>query len=169
MQKSRAGFTLIELLIAITIITIIGAVGLGSYNRSVARTRDAKRVTELKAIQHAMELYYNDNDRYPREAAPDSANGLVGEGAGLDALLEPAYMVDVPHDPRGPGNADFRYYYDGNQACSGGPDTRIAVIFARTMEVVDGNADDICPGGWGGEGGAGSTEAWHIYIGPSDD
>lgn len=66
-KHNRKGFTLIELLIVIAIIgvlTTIAVVALGSARR---KARDAKRVADVKAIQNALELYYQESNGYPAE------------------------------------------------------------------------------------------------------
>lgn len=163
MKLISKGFTLIELLVVVAIIGLLSSVALASLNTAREKSRDARRMSDLRQIQRAMEFYYDDNGHYPREG--DGANGIIGEGAGLDTMLDPYFSV-VPHDPLGPGSASYIYYYDGRQSC-GGRDP-IAVIFARTMESVPTNRSDFCSS-WGGEGGAGGENAWHIVIGPSPD
>lgn len=55
------GFTIIELMVAITILAIISSVGFISYSSAQAGARDAKRKQDLKAIQTALNLYYQVN------------------------------------------------------------------------------------------------------------
>jgi general secretion pathway protein G len=54
----KRGFTLIELLVAMTIIGLLSSVGLGMFNESQKKARDARRMTDLREIQTAMEQYY---------------------------------------------------------------------------------------------------------------
>jgi type II secretion system protein G len=162
-SSTQRGFTLIELLVAIAIIGLLSSVVLASLSAAREKSRDARRMSDLRQIQRAMEFYYDDNGYYPREG--DGANGLIGEGAGLDTMLAP-YLSVIPHDPLGPGSGTYNYYYDGRQSCGGREP--IAVIFARNMETTPTNRSDFCSS-WGGEGGAGTANAWHIVIGPSDD
>ncbi len=162
MNKQR-GFTLLELIVVITIIGLLVSVILASLSVEKAKSRDARRLSDLNQIRIAIELYSNDKGHLPRESA-DSANGRVGEGGGLDTLLAP-YMSVVPMDPLGPGNANYYYYYDGRQLCGGS--TFIAVLFARKMESYKSNYTDTCTS-WGGEGGAGQPGSRHVYLGESD-
>lgn len=59
------GFTLIELLIAISIIAILSTVGFTVYTQGQILARDAKRKADLKQIQTALNLYYQDFKSYP--------------------------------------------------------------------------------------------------------
>lgn len=56
-DKNKKGFTLIELLVVIAVISILTAVVLVSLSNARSRTRDTRRVTDLKALQTALELY----------------------------------------------------------------------------------------------------------------
>ena len=64
-QRTNRGFTLIELLVVIAIIGILSSVVLSSLNSARGKARDAKRKSELKQLQTALELYYSDNSAYP--------------------------------------------------------------------------------------------------------
>lgn len=126
MQRKKArktGFTLIELLIAITIIGILVAVGLGSFGSAQKKARDAKRKTDLESIARALELYYNDFGSYP---VVDSGTGRI-LGCGTTAAPTSCswggsftkdgiqYMVELPDDPSGDywyvsGGASYQLY-----------------------------------------------------------
>ncbi|TSC78674.1 MAG: putative General secretion pathway protein GspG [Parcubacteria group bacterium Gr01-1014_33] len=79
------GFTLIELLVVIAIIGILASVVLASLNNARRKSRDARRISDMKQIQLALELYYD------------------GVGAGgyssLVATLVPTYLPVEPKDP----------------------------------------------------------------------
>ena len=53
----KKGFTLIELLVVIAIIGILASVVLASLNSARKKSRDARRVADIKQIQLALELY----------------------------------------------------------------------------------------------------------------
>ena len=93
MKKTSPGFTLIELLVVIAIIALLASIILASLNTARSKSRDARRVADLKEIQLALELYYNDNGKYPTS---------------LSLLPTGNYISVVPTDP---GSA-LGYAYD---------------------------------------------------------
>ncbi|MEI7620268.1 MAG: FISUMP domain-containing protein [Candidatus Falkowbacteria bacterium] len=64
-KKSSKAFTLIELLVVIAIIGILATVSVLALSNARAKARDAKRAGDVKQVQTALELFFNDNNRYP--------------------------------------------------------------------------------------------------------
>ena len=62
--KKRA-FTLIELLVVIAIIGILATLAVVALQQARSRARDSKRMADMKQLQTAMELFFNENGRYP--------------------------------------------------------------------------------------------------------
>lgn len=93
-RNTKKGFTLIELLVVIAIIGILSSVVLASLNSAREKSRDAKRVSDVKQIQLALELYFDAKGEYP------------------DALskLAPAYIPQVPKDPLANAAYPFNAY-----------------------------------------------------------
>jgi prepilin-type N-terminal cleavage/methylation domain-containing protein len=78
--KNRA-FTLIELLVVIAIIGLLASVVLASLQSARASGRDATRVSAVKELQKALELYRNTNrGNYPCAIAAASCS-IVGAGS----------------------------------------------------------------------------------------
>jgi type II secretion system protein G len=67
MTQSR-GFTLIELLVVIAIIGLLSAIVLASLNTARTKAQDAARISDVKSLETAMELYYSANNGYPTSA-----------------------------------------------------------------------------------------------------
>jgi prepilin-type N-terminal cleavage/methylation domain-containing protein len=84
-KKLQGGFTLIELLVVIAIIGILSSVVLASLNSARVKSRDARRLADVKQIQLALELY------------ADSNSGLY---PATTASLAPTYIPTVPADPQ---------------------------------------------------------------------
>lgn len=104
-EKRKSGFTLIEILIAISIISIISAIGMVSYSQSQLLARDAKRKQDLRAIAVALEIYKQANPTYPVTSGACCTTGsLVSSSAGDPWVtgLSTSYINSVPRDPRVP-------------------------------------------------------------------
>jgi len=76
LRRDREGFTLIELLVVIAIIGILSTLAVVALNSARQRSRDAKRVSDVRQIQTALELGYSENNVYPTQAtAADLGSG----------------------------------------------------------------------------------------------
>ncbi|MFH1611761.1 MAG: type II secretion system protein [bacterium] len=148
-NKKQKGFTLIELLVVIAIIGLLASIVLVSVNSVRAKARDARRVSDMRQIQLALDLYYDDNNgNYPQE---NSSNGSWEDstedgGDFIDALLDNNYMSKVPIDPV--NNSTYRYSYyvypagsDGCASASG----EFYVLGVRNTET-SGNPHPDSPG-----------------------
>jgi prepilin-type N-terminal cleavage/methylation domain-containing protein len=87
-QKLQA-FTLIELLVVISIIGILAALLLANFAGIRDRADDAKNKNNLKQVQTALRMMYNDSQSYPDVAAGTACSGL-GLGTNVNASDIPA-------------------------------------------------------------------------------
>ncbi len=71
----KKGFTLIELLVVIAIIGLLSTLAVVSLGSARQKAADAKRISDLKAIQTAMEMVKNNADP---ELATNSTTTLGG-------------------------------------------------------------------------------------------
>jgi prepilin-type N-terminal cleavage/methylation domain-containing protein len=108
LAKRRSGFTLIELLIAVSIISIISAIGFATYSTAQVFARDTKRKTDLHSISAALQLYYRDNKRYPYSEWFNSTR----TPSPWIAELNQNYINVLPTDPKNTGcnNNTFDLY-----------------------------------------------------------
>lgn len=96
------GFTLIELLVVIAIIGVLASIVLASLNSARRKSRDARRITDLKQIQLALELYFDAQSPPQYPAATDPASTCTATLAnGLEVLATGGYIPQIPRDPQG--------------------------------------------------------------------
>lgn len=96
----KKGFTLIELLVVISLIGILATLVIANMNSARERARDAQRKSDLRNIQTALRLYYNDNSAYPQSSSGNilGCNGACTWGATWTANGV-TYMNILPDDP----------------------------------------------------------------------
>ncbi len=110
--KMKKGFTLIELLVVISIIGLLSSVVLGTVGTARAKARDAKRVSDMRQVQLALELYRDANGTYPtgssggnRENSCDTGTGtntMIGKwDSALSVLVTQKFLPELPEDPTG--------------------------------------------------------------------
>jgi type II secretion system protein G len=112
-MKTKRGFTLIELLVVIAIIGLLSSVVLASLNGARKKGRDARRLSDLKQLQTALELYYSDHTAYPIAGSQSSVTSALTD-------LVPTYISSISNDPLGGSyNYVYRSTADGGFYCLG--------------------------------------------------
>jgi len=89
--RKQKGFTLIELLVVIAIIGILATIVMVSLNTARAKARDARRISDVRQLQLALQMYYDSIGSYPTALS----------------LMVPTYISAEPFDPDGAA----RYQY----------------------------------------------------------
>mgnify|MGYP001557848070 FL=1 len=143
-KGGKTGFTLIELLVVIAIIGILASVVLASLNSARRKSRDARRLADVKQLQVALELYFDANSGdYP---------GLLSALIGATACGSSSCIPVVPKPPSGSGQTDYAYSSFGSSAtdCSSyhlGAELEEASNPALTSDVGAGaSALTLCTG-----------------------
>jgi len=142
MYRKKGGFTFIELLVAFSIIGVLMTIVVAGGSAARKSARVAQRVSDIKKVQSALDLYYANNKSYPSTSgahrgicasyngggAYTTNNGLVIPG------LAPQYINQVPADPQSSAAYDSNcYLYISNG-------TDYAFIIHQVVELSDGSA-----------------------------
>jgi len=69
---NKKGFTLVELLVVIAIIGLLSTLAVVSLNSARSKAKDAKRISDIKAIQTAEEMYLSESASNPIATMTDS-------------------------------------------------------------------------------------------------
>ena len=89
MYSAKKGFTLIELMVVVSIIGFLATLLVISVNTSRAKARDARRITDLRAIYVAQQAYFNQNNVFFPLAKADSVNSIIAiENAGDRSIFK---------------------------------------------------------------------------------
>jgi prepilin-type N-terminal cleavage/methylation domain-containing protein len=181
---NRRAFTLVELLVVISIIGLLSTIAVVSLGSARTKTRDGKRIADIKQISTAMQLYYDDKGTYPNtgNSGPFPLNcaqgslswyclghGTTGSCWGatingctaLDNALAP-YMARIPDDPdlANTGYAGDAYLYNFALATW----STAPPILHWGMEKGPTTAN-TCMGGVFGAWGAGAYRDSQYYCG----
>jgi prepilin-type N-terminal cleavage/methylation domain-containing protein len=142
-MKGQKGFTLVEMLAVIAIIAILAGTVLLNINpvEVMRKSRDAKRISDLKTVQSALELYFADNRSYP----------VVSKFDRVSTVLNGPLSNDFPNDPRDGveapsgivcggthfGNTKYAYRYKSNASGS-------KYVLMAMMETTKRAKESLC-------------------------
>ena len=89
---NNKGFTLIELLVVIAIIGILVSIVVVAIDpvAVIGRANDSKKREELSQVKNALQLYFNDHNRYPIDSDDEFSVSCAV------TCLSPDFMRQVP-------------------------------------------------------------------------
>jgi prepilin-type N-terminal cleavage/methylation domain-containing protein len=117
-MKKEKGFTLIELLVVIAIIAILSTVVMAGLNSARLKGRDAKRLSDIKQLQSALELCFDNGVGYPGLAANSTMADLGAANCAAGGTPFSTYMSPMPANPA-PGGIAYTYCSEVSGAANG--------------------------------------------------
>lgn len=168
----QAGFTIVELLIVIVVIGILAAITIVAYNGIQGRARDSQRLSDVKTIVKALEIYKANNGVYPPPVQTPNAAGWEVSTTGtvatnfISALVSSNGVSKIPVDPVNTGNPanlnpgwatnEYEYFYYVYPAGTNGCDSTRGPFYVlgitRMDTVASGTMASTSPG-WSCSGG----------------
>lgn len=153
-SRLSKGFTLIELLVVIAIIGLLSTLAVVALNSARQKSRDAKRVADIKQIQTALELYFADQNGY---ASHGAGSNLVLGGASSRALCggtTPGWKATCAS-----GETVYMGLVPAASAPADGTCTSAQNDFTYTLASATSYTITFCLGGTVGELSAGARTA----------
>lgn len=177
-QPRQTGFTIVELLIVIVVIAILATISIVAYNGIQGRARDSGRLSDMKTITKALEIYKINNGSYPSPVSTLNASGWEVSTTGttatnfLSALVSSNGVSKIPVDPVNTGNPaslnpsysanEYEYFYylypAGNAGCDATRGAFYVLGVTRMDGVASGTSSPSSPGwacsgrNWAGNG-----------------
>lgn len=135
-KRNVSGFTLLEIMVVIVILGVLASMVIPNLLGNKEKADRQKVVTDIMALENAMDMYKLDNSRYPTTEQ------------GLDALVE---MPDVDPEPRDYRSGGYikRLPQDpwGNEYLLVSPgENGLIDIYSIGLDSEEGSDDDI--GNW---------------------
>ena len=121
-KKKKNAFTLLEILVVISIIGILVTLGFAAFSTAQKKGRDARRKSDMKAVQSGLEQYHAKNNAYPTSAE-----------IAADVTIFPS---GLPADPRNDGDYVYTINWGTNGFCA-----------CTLLESSPGNAIGLPSGG----------------------
>jgi len=112
-MHSKKGFTIIELMVVIAVIAVLSSIVLVLLGNAKEKSRDARRVSDMREIQNALNLYFTDNNRFPRVTP---AVDITGSDAFSTEMEAAGVISEMPTDPVNTGGSVYSYVSSENGA-----------------------------------------------------
>jgi prepilin-type N-terminal cleavage/methylation domain-containing protein len=147
-RRATHGFTLIELLVVIAIIGLLGTLSIVAFSNSVKKARDTRRLSDMKQIMSALELYKDQYGTYPDVTDSDTGGGGYDAGcyggptAGDDFISQLKTSGILPRtvcDPKAT-TAPTTYLYYKYPAGTNGCDAARGAFYVLAVQTSDSSA-----------------------------
>lgn len=130
LKNNFTGFTLMEMMVVIAIIAILATMATVMLNVTRPASRDVKRISSVKQVQTALELYFADEGTYPPTEAMVPGEPLTNPSTGV------TYLSEVPQNPQ-PADGECPEGFEFSYAqVDGGLDYNFSYCLSKNVDWV---------------------------------
>jgi prepilin-type N-terminal cleavage/methylation domain-containing protein len=158
--KLKSAFTLVELLVVIAIIGLLSTLSIIVLSHTRSKARDVKRLSDVKQISTALEIYYSNHDQYPVASGTNTMNigGLCLSDIGISSTCGSlVYLRKIPTDPL----ANYEYQY---RQLSSGDDYRLSASLENSQAAYPYRDVLVGPNGSGSDLLAANNIDWRNPV-----
>jgi general secretion pathway protein G len=124
-KNLQSGFTLIELMVVMAIISVLLAIAVPVYQKSIIRSKESVLRSNLSAIRNMIDEYTID-----KQKAPESLQDLVSDG----------YLRQVPQDPMTNSNETWKTIMEETPVSTSGTPGLFDVRSGSDKKALDGTS-----------------------------
>jgi prepilin-type N-terminal cleavage/methylation domain-containing protein len=137
-NSKQKGFTLYELVVVAGIILLLTSIVLSRLDLSRAKGRDSQKITELKTLQTALELYQLEAGGYPQQPTNGPAKNSESNSTmstTLQGIVTAGYLSAIPKPPKGISVLDGNiYYYQTADVSTVDPNTGVTYTYEPSCD-----------------------------------
>ncbi len=170
-QRRNKGFSLIEIIITMTIVAMLGGITAFVILKERTAFHQTTCMSNLRQISQGMQIYYNENGKFPQDGYPDDGNDPLPLSSELANYVTEKKTFICPEDDDPVRTANFASYdpyyvkrkdpYDTDKLLIGCPNHREAkkatnllgagATNITSIDTVLANGQEIPPDGTSGE------------------
>jgi prepilin-type N-terminal cleavage/methylation domain-containing protein len=109
-QSGNSGFSLIEILITMAIVAVLGGIATVAILKERTAFHQAACTSNLRQISLGMQIYYNENGKFPKDGYPDDGNDPLPLSTELANYVTEKKTFICPEDDDPVTTANFASY-----------------------------------------------------------
>lgn len=121
--SNQNGFTFFKFVVWFLAVIILIAASFALYDFGTMQMRNHKRLSAVKELEKKLDIYYNENSRYPIECSWDGTDEKWGDEGGsyhgatnrCYKNLEDNINMELPDDPLSQDGFEYRYVSNGSE------------------------------------------------------